>query len=342
MKNLVFLFILALAVHTASAQQVNITFELNTQLITPDAGGIFLAGGAGFGVAGDNPMTDPDGDGIYTVTVQRDQGFSSFYTFLNGFCPDFSCKENIGGLPCSNPNNYNDRLLPPVMSDTTILACFGTCDFDGSCSVVLDSIELTFQLNTENIDPDPTGIFIAGGNNFGIPGDFPMIDPDGDGIYTITVTKPLGFSSFYTFTNGNCPDFSCKENLEGLPCANPDAYNDRFISGVMSDTTILACFGNCADDGSCVPASVRNLVIDENLFTIAPTVVSDFVQVRFNEGIWYQNKRIEMMDSTGIILMAQDARNYSAFEMDTSTYPSGIYMIRVLAEEKLLTKRFII
>ena len=69
--------ILLFSISSLMAQQVNITFEVNTAaLASVDPDGIYLAGGLGFGVPGDNPLTDPDGDGVFTTTVQRDQGFS--------------------------------------------------------------------------------------------------------------------------------------------------------------------------------------------------------------------------------------------------------------------------
>jgi len=234
-----------------SIGQFNVTFELNTENIVVDPGGIFVAGGAGFGVAGDNQMTDTDGDGIYTITLEREEGFSSHYTFLNGNCPDWSCKEDIGGLPCADPFAFNDRFLPEVTSDVTIQACFGNCADDGTCVTPTDSLNITFELNTELITVDSAGVFVAGGGSFGIPGDNPMVDDDGDGIYTVTIRKPVGFQGFYTFTNGACGDFSCKEDIAGLPCANPGNFNDRFLEQIFEDTTIKACFGNCDPNGDC-------------------------------------------------------------------------------------------
>jgi hypothetical protein len=247
------------------AQTVNITFELNVATLgnNLDAAGPFLAGGAEFGVPGDNPMTDPDGDGIYTITITKPMGTSSNYTFLNGNCPGWNCKENLTGLPCGDPNNFNDRFMPPVMSDTTIKACFGTCDSDGSCTIVSDSIDITFTLNSASIATiSPDGIFLAGGGNFGNPGDNPMDDTDGDGVYTITVRKPKGFASDYTFTNGNCGDWSCKEVITGLSCAVPP-YDDRHLPAVYSDTTVMACFAECTSDGSCATGT-KGLLIDNS------------------------------------------------------------------------------
>ena len=258
----IFLPILILLFSISSVMaQVNITFEVNTAALgTVDPTGLFIGGGSGFGGPSDNPLTDVDGDGIWTATFTQDVGFSSHYTFINGDS-GWGAKENIAGLPCADPANFNDRFLPGVFSDTTILACFGTCDNDGSCTIVTDSVDITFQLNTANITPDATGMFVGGGAAFGGPSDNVMADPDGDGIYTITLTRAKGTASHYTFINGD-GGWNDKEQIGGLPCADPNNFNDRWLPAVMNDTTILACFGNCADDGTCVQVLQPTLPMD--------------------------------------------------------------------------------
>ncbi len=328
---------------TVVTDSINIAVELNTALMPNiDPGGLFIAGGSGFGTPGDHPLLDPDGDGIYTTVLKKPVGFTSHYTFVNGNCPNFDCKENIAGLPCADPTSYNDRFLLPVMSDTTILACFGTCDTDGSCTIVSDSIDLTFELNTSEITVDPGGIFIAGGGNFGDPGDNPMIDPDGDGIYTITMRKPVGFASYYTFLNGNCPDWSCKEDLAGLPCGDPNVFNDRYLSPTMSDTTILACFESCANDGSCTVTSVNGLTIDKNLFSMRPTIVNDYINITFDKIATYKEKEIVVINSAGQIFQSILIQNDTTYQIDTTPYPSGIYFMTIQTDKSMLTKRFIV
>lgn len=327
---------------TIVTDSIDITFELNTQLITVDPGGVYIAGGGNFGNPGDNEMTDPDGDGIYSVTIRKQKGFASHYTFANGNCPDYSCKENIAGLPCADPANFNDRYLPAVMTDTTIMACFNTCDSDGTCTIVTDSIEITFELNTSTITVDPGGIFLAGGGNFGNPGDNPMTDPDGDGIYSITVTKAVGFASHYTFTNGNCPDWSCKEDLAGLACGDPAAFNDRFLPATTTTTTIKACFGNCADDGTCNTTSINGLTLDKNLFKLRPTLVNESTNITFAENAIHQEKQILVMNSVGKVLLNSNVLNEQNYLLDTTPYSSGIYFVTVKTDDAIMTKKFVV
>ena len=96
----------------------DVTFNLNMADETVVASsGVFVAGGSFFGVAGDHPMTDSDGDGTWTVTIPVPNGFTGYYTFLNGNCLDWSCKENIAGLECAHPENYNDRMLDNIRAE---------------------------------------------------------------------------------------------------------------------------------------------------------------------------------------------------------------------------------
>lgn len=114
-----------------------------------------------------------------------------------------------------------------------------------------DMHPVTFEVNMANETVSPDGVYVAGGGYFGVPGDNPMTDADGDGTWTATIEVPHGFTGYYTFVNGNCADWSCKENLAGLPCAHPEHYNDRQLNNVTEATSVQTCFGQCTDDGSC-------------------------------------------------------------------------------------------
>ena len=251
----------------------NVTLEVNTASIYQNGGTVgpngMYAGGGFVGNAMGLQLTQSTTDTLKwfgNATVIAGSG-PNHYTFLNSPTNggDWNAKENLAGLPCGDPTNYNDRLLPNIFSDTTIQHCFGSCETDGSCPPPPSSfVNITFTLNVSSIISsggviDPTGMFIAGGGNFGIPGDNPMTDL-GNGTWSFTINKPIGFTSDYTFTNGDS-GWGAKENISGLPCAVPP-YDDRNLAPVYSDTTIQHCFGTCDYDGTCnsvvnPPASVN-------------------------------------------------------------------------------------
>ena len=226
----------------------DVTFNVNMANETVSSEGVFLAGGGTFGNPGDNPMTDDDGDGIYSITVSLPIGLTSYYAFTNGACGDWSCKENLTGLPCGDPANFNDRSLT-VDGAMSINTCFGECSTDGSCSAPPTVFhDVTFNVNMENETLSAEGLFLAGGVDFGFPGDFPMTDDDGDDVYSITVTVADGYTGDYTFVNG--PDWPFKEDISGQDCAVPP-FDDRRLTNIIEDTVINTCFGLCSTDGTC-------------------------------------------------------------------------------------------
>jgi hypothetical protein len=357
------------------AQVGLITWEVNMANETVSPEGVFIAGGDYFGLPGDNAMSDDDGDGVWTITIAMPFNYTGAYTFTNGACADYSCKENIVGQSCAF-GTWSDRELPTVTGDATYSTCFSQCSTDGSCAsvsavdvtfrvdmseqVVTEGVflhaafdgwgsipmldddgnniyehtaslesgssyeflyqngpggnesfdstyvectltsgeytnriltleasgdfstdaycfnscsacsdttggggdgpfDVTFNVNMANEEVDPTGVFLAGGADFGSPGDNEMTDQDGDGVYSITVSLDEGYTGFYTFTNGACGDYSCKEDLSGLPCGDADNFNDRTVGPISGNTTISTCFGQCSTDGSCENVDIASV-----------------------------------------------------------------------------------
>jgi len=114
---------------------VKITVNLGMGGIVPDAGGVYLAGGLDFGAPGGHfKMADPDGDKVYSIQIERQRGYATYYAFANGACPDYSCKENIAGQSCAVPTNFNDRWLSAVQKDTVINTCFASCATNTDCT----------------------------------------------------------------------------------------------------------------------------------------------------------------------------------------------------------------
>ena len=117
-----------------------------------------------------------------------------------------------------------------------------------------DTHFVTFNLNMSNENVSPEGVYLAGGP-FGTPGAYPLTDPDGDDIWNVVLDLPHGFSGHYTFTNGACQDWSCKEYIGGQDCADPEHWNDRYLDNVTSSFTVSTCFSQCSTDGTCAAVS---------------------------------------------------------------------------------------
>lgn len=270
MKRLLTLSIL-LSTLTLMAQTVDITFQLNMSSVTTSPDGPFLAGGGNFGNPGDNPMTETGvGTDIYTITVTQPAGFSSFYTFTNGNCPDYSCKENIAGLPCANPDNFNDRFLPPVSQDTTILACFGQCTTDGECEA-LETSDLTFRVDMNDYEGNFTTVSIGGTwNNFN-PIEFPMTETSlGSGIYetTLNFTDGLTYEFKFIEDGGQGGEEYYETLTEGSSCTvTAGPFTNRVFTVNGDEVFDTVCFESCESCENTVPIYNVLFKVDMNDYT---------------------------------------------------------------------------
>ncbi|MDB2599587.1 T9SS type A sorting domain-containing protein, partial [Flavobacteriaceae bacterium] len=245
----------------------DVTFSVNTANITVGELGMYVGGGV-LGGANAYAMSDDDQDGTWTVTIALNEGTSGNYIFLNSPTADndWGAKENLAGQSCSDPNNYDDRILAPVTADTTLLHCFGSCETDGTCPS--EFFDVTFSVNTANITVGENGMY-AGGGVLGDATAYAMSDDDGDGTWSVTVSLVSGTSGNYTFLNSpnDGGDWGAKENLAGQECADANNYNDRILAEVTADTTLLHCFGSCETDGTC-PSTFYDVTFSVNTANI--------------------------------------------------------------------------
>lgn len=111
------------------SMSVPVTFRVNMNGEEVSTNGVYVGGGM-LGDAQAHQMTDDDGDGTYTVTVQLEPGADGNYIFLNGPSNgvDWAVKENLAGQGCADSANWNDRSLSVESNGLVIDAIFGTCD----------------------------------------------------------------------------------------------------------------------------------------------------------------------------------------------------------------------
>lgn len=225
----------------------DVTFSVNMNTYPLPFDTVYVSGTFNGFDEDSNPMTDSDGDGIWTHTIVDMLPGDYEYLFqLDEFVvlEDFSDKYyDCTKTTFDPPNVYINRTLTVNADAILPTVCFNSCYDCG------DAVTLVMHLGEGSATPSPEGFYVAGGGNFDVPGVYAMTD-SGNGIHTAIFEKPVGFASHYAYANGACSDFSCKEVLTGQSCADPSNFDDRFMGPLNQNTIITDCFELCNTAGT--------------------------------------------------------------------------------------------
>lgn len=317
----------------ACGESVTISINLGDAGLTVSPDGFFVAGGAEFGAPGRFRLTDEDGDGVHTIAFERPFGFESHYTFTNGACGDFSCKEDIAGQDCADPDAFNDRFMGPVNTDIIISTCFGQCTFDTDCETVPEGL-ITFQVDMSEYTEPFTQVFLSGTfNNWSADGN-PLTDM-GDGIWSTDL--PLLFNDYqFKF---QLDGWAVQETFaEGLDCTASDGtFINRAIT-VEGDDTQCFLWESCT---TCEGVNnVGALDFNDDLFEINPTLVTDFVNLKLNAAYDFDAAEIHLISLSGERLISSGVKQH-ALDLDLSAFANGVYFIQVITKEQIKTQKLI-
>ncbi|MEM7104827.1 MAG: T9SS type A sorting domain-containing protein [Bacteroidota bacterium] len=324
------------------ADSINITWELNMENEVVAMDGIWVAGGSAFGVAGSAQsieLTDPDGDDIYTGTTRQPVGFESFYTFVNGAACSWACKENIAGQDCADPDNFNDRLVANVQSDTLIQTCFGQCTTDGTCSPPVPPTMVTFQVDMSDYADPFTAMYVFGSFNGWSSGANMMTDM-GNGLWATTIELDQGQYEYKFIVDGDIP--GPEEMLtEGDPCTiNGPPFVNRVISVDQVDpiSTPAFCFGSCNECGA---VSTVNILDNNELFELYPTLANASTFIQFNEVA--TAKQLEVYNAIGQVVYAETvSAGTTSYTLRTADLASGLYIVSVLVEDQKQLQKIVV
>ena len=311
----------------ACGEAVEITFEVGTESITVDPGGLYIAGGGNFGAPGTNPLSDPDGDGVYTITFERPRGFSSYYAFANGNCPDYSCKENLSGQACADPNNFNDRFFPPVTQDTTISTCYQQCTDVTACGAAPAEGMITFIVDMREYSEAFTTVYVGGQFNGFSPDANPLSDDDGDNIWETTALIAGGIQEYkFQVDQGNYEDLA----VGGACTITTGPFTNR-VTTVDGDATLgPVCFGSCE---ACTNVSTRELDALGVALSVFPTLTDGQLSVALaaSGAADLRDARVDLLAATGQVLETRTLGNSGAattLAFDLAARPAGVYLLR--------------
>ena len=311
-----------------------VNFKVDMNSYSPDFTNVYISGTFNNWSGDANPLADPDFDGIWEGTIAVPNGSYEYKVTLDNWAAE---EQFTGAEECTKRvDQFVNRLLL-VSADTDLPKfCFNSCYACG------EEVKINFKLGMGGVTPSPDGVWLAGGGNFDVPGGkYKMQDNDADGIYELVVPRKKGFNSFYTFANGPCPDYSCKENLVDLPCGDPANFSDRFLPEVQSDLVVATCFGACFTNAECV-SGTNAPVEDAQVFSLLGNPSdAGYSVLQFGNDV-SSEKHITLTNGLGQQVHQWSLNNSDvAFNLKTTDLQSGIYFVTVRAGDRFFTRKLV-
>ena len=315
---------------TSCVQYSNVTFQVDMNKVdastftTPELNATFnnWCGNC-------NAMSDADGDNVWDVTISLPEGDSIEYKYS---ADGWTIQEmNDPSASCTNGNvTYTNRVLTIPAADTVLpVVCWSSCD---ACAIeVTLSVNMSWEVANGAIDS--SGVHVAGTWQAWNPAGSQMLDTNGDGVYHITFSSALGETLQYKFINGM--DWNSAEPTTDLAaCGVSDGfggYNRTATLGNADTVFAPVCFGKCYDCAVSIDEALGSVSLFPNptsgAFTLERTNLTGDVEVSII------GLRGELLNAT-----KWDSGS-SELNIDLSDLASGIYMVRLTADEGTRTMR---
>ena len=241
---------------------IDVTLQVNMSEQTVSAAGVHVAGNFQGWDPAATLMSDADGDGIFSLTIEVDQNANLLYKFLNG--DTFDSAEVVPDA-CGLPDGLgsSNRILEMGTLDVTVPAvCFGACN---NCTTDPIIVDVTFLVDMANETVSPDGVFLVSELQGWVPGETPMTDEDADGVYEVILTAEAGSTVQFRFLNGN--DWSFAESVP-TECGIDDGFgglNRSFLIGEVENVYGPLCFGTCAGCEPIVVPTTVNVTFQVNM-----------------------------------------------------------------------------
>ncbi|MGA1374027.1 MAG: T9SS type A sorting domain-containing protein [Flavobacteriales bacterium] len=237
--------------------EVTLSVDMNGQTVSPD--GVHVAGNFQGWDPSATPMTDDDGDGVYTYVFTSDAPAHIEFKFLNGndwpFVEDVPsiCQVELFG----NDNRYIDVAEGETSASYSV--CWASCAACGMTAVMF-RVDMSLEAAVS-----PNGVHVAGEFQGWDPAATPLSDPDGDGIWTLfTVFDASAITGDleYKYVNGNAWT-NPNENISG-DCSDGTGNRVLVLDGAnlltgVPGTNAAHCYNSC---GSCVAPTQVTFRVD--------------------------------------------------------------------------------
>lgn len=237
--------------------QVTLSVDMNGQTVSPL--GVHVAGSFQGWIPNATPMTDADGDGVFTYEFTTDVPAHIEFKFING--DDWPFVEDVPNICQVELFGNDNRYLDVAEGDQSASyeVCYGSCAACG-LTAVLFRVDMSLEAAVS-----PNGVHIAGEFQGWDPGATPMADADGDGIWTLFTAfdaSAIDGNLEYKYVNGNAWT-NPNENLSG-DCSDGTGNRVLVLDGAnlltgVPGTNAAQCYNSC---GSCVAPTQVTFRVD--------------------------------------------------------------------------------
>ncbi|MFM8564833.1 MAG: T9SS type A sorting domain-containing protein, partial [Bacteroidota bacterium] len=271
-----------------------------------------------------NPMTDANGDGIWTVKLPLPVGTTQEYKFS---ADNWAIQEqNNPAAPCTNGNaTYTNRVFTIPVQDTVLgVVCWSQCT---GCDVDV-TLKVNMAWEKANNAISANGVHVAGDFQGWSPSATPMTDANNDGIYEVTINRPANSSIQYKFINGNA--WGADESVPSA-CVVTGTLNRGATFAYEDSTLNPVCFGKCTDCMASIDEALQNVSLFPN-----PNR-GQFQLVRMDAST---SVEVSILDLQGKVLtVAKWNEGAESLSVDLSNFANGVYMVRLTSEEGSRTLR---
>ena len=291
--------------------------------------------------AGDNILTDDDGDGIYTVTydiVPGDYAFKYVINIWNG--TPRGANENTGETPfqgsteCLDGNGNRPLTVTADGADLPTYV-YNSCEISGEGGgTEPEPVAVTFSVDMNgaaDFDPDMDTLRIAGSLQGWMPrdesGDNILTDDDGNGVYTVTLDLLPGSYEYKYVINIWSPE-GFNEASDATPRVGTDSTcfngNRNRPLTVTADGADLPTYLY----NSCEVSSISNTADFTELagVSVSPNPATDRATVALPAGTF----EVRVLDATGRVVRAATGVSSTRYELDAADLSAGLYLVEVV------------
>jgi 1,4-alpha-glucan branching enzyme len=307
---------------------VNVTFQVNMAQVTdvytaPEVNGTFNGWCGGCA-----PMTDADGDNIWEITIALEPG-SYEYKFA---ADTWNIQENLpAGSSCTiTTGAFTNRTLVVTDGTTLPVVCWGSCS---DCGQSTGPYNVTFKVDMSEVTAAYTTPEVNGTFNNWCGGCAPMSDVDGDDVWELTISLPVG-SYEYKFAYDA---WAGQEELTpgSLCLVTLDGFTNRSLT--VSETAVLdaVCWASC----EVCDVAVNELI--NGTFAMYPNPAGDNITMNF-EGLSFKPTSVKITNAIGQTVHVETLTHSNQKTISTERFENGVYFVTLSSGEFTTTQKIMV